>query len=233
MAMATEELIKEQQATPLVKPAVIEEIPDEELFEYAKQREELATIKDDGFDMKKFDECLKKAEEQGLIPDNSYYFIENLEEPQTDIPPDRNSTFAINADGVKIEIGQSINFNKGSIERYGILDKDCYTFTPERDLLQEIANRMTVVNVSIDTQVDDNTFMLYVNTDEQQSSIDLRFTNFDDIDASVPLTEDEVEYARAAIYEYECNYVYPNKESPQHDDLREEPAKEMTYAYER
>lgn len=119
---------------------------------------------------------------------------------------------AVNTEGQEMKVSQSIDFNKIMLERYGVTEKDCYTVHPEQDVLEEIFKRISAVEISFASMTleqfaemeKQGDCILYASTDEQQSDVDLRVINLDEnINVSVPLTENEINQAREKVSELE------------------------------
>lgn len=123
---------------------------------------------------------------------------------------------AQNIEGNTIAVEREIEITAESIERYGAFEKDCYTFNPEQDVLDEIINRVSSIEVSFATSVNTENVdcILYVDTDENQSFVDLRASAPDlGIDISVPITESERSQTIEAVSQYEATYIPPEHDT--------------------
>lgn len=125
---------------------------------------------------------------------------------------ENNSLTAWNKDGSAVLVEKEIVITPDSIERYGAFEKDCYTLSPEQDVLDEILNRISSIEVSFASaaNIQNYDYIIYVDTDENQSFVDLRASSPDlGFDVSVPLTEKEKLQTIEAVCEYEANYTPP------------------------
>lgn len=116
-----------------------------------------------------------------------------------------------NADSAKVFIYSELDLKNTEIERYEVTGTDCYTFHPEKDVLDEIFNRIhmaEMVVVSYEEFLEhtlDGDCIVYANI--LDGDVDLRLSDLKEgFDISIPVTDGEKEQVLQAAAEYEKNH---------------------------
>lgn len=125
--------------------------------------------------------------------------------------PEQPQAAAVNADGTKVFIGRELDLKNAEIERYEVTQKDCYTFHPEKDVLDEIFNRIHTAEMVIVSyeefleHTSDYDCVVYANI--LNHDVDLRLSDLKEgFDVSIPITADEKEQVRQAAEECEKDH---------------------------
>lgn len=112
---------------------------------------------------------------------------------------------ARNASGTTVLAEKELNLTNAGIERTGVIEKDCYTFHPEKDVLDEIFRRLYQAEITVLSYEE---FLEHTSDGEIyaviNNTVDLRFADMrEGANVSIPITDNERGQIRQASLEYE------------------------------
>lgn len=130
-----------------------------------------------------------------------FALIDETQDIEKSEPDNQQESSAYIIKNIELDENNSLDFSNAGLERGNITEQDYYTLYPERDVLEEIFNRISAIGITISNPTD---FEVYANTNETFDDAGLHVFFFEEsIDIPIPLKEHEKENLWGRINDYE------------------------------